>query len=103
MPAAEDLKYAIERGQMTTVYQPIVHLGTGEIAGFECLPRWNHPLCGWLAPSLFVPIAEETGAIVQIGGWMSGRRAGFSKTSRSGFPHSLPHHERQPFSQTIGR
>jgi EAL domain-containing protein (putative c-di-GMP-specific phosphodiesterase class I) len=51
-------------------YQPIVHLRTGVVFGFEALVRWNHPRFGHLLPQHFVPMAEETGQIVGLGGWV---------------------------------
>ena len=51
-------------------YQPTVELATGKIVGFEALVRWQHPTRGLLQPSDFIPLAEETGRIVEIGRWM---------------------------------
>jgi len=62
-----DLRRGIERGEFGLHYQPIVDLRTGHIAGVEALLRWRHPERGWIAPGDFVPPAEETGLILQIG------------------------------------
>ncbi len=51
-------------------YQPIVSLTTGELAGFEALVRWQHPEEGIISPGLFIPIAEETGLIYELGDWI---------------------------------
>lgn len=62
-----DLRRALERRQLVIFYQPIVTLGTEELAGFEALVRWNHPKLGMLNPVDFIPVAEETDLIVQLG------------------------------------
>jgi diguanylate cyclase (GGDEF)-like protein len=64
-----DLRRAIERGELELHYQPSVVLKTGEIAGFEALARWRHPVRGNVPPSLFISIAEECGLIHAIGEW----------------------------------
>ena len=64
-----DLRTAIERNELFMLYQPVVALDSGEIQGFEALMRWKHPRRGTLAPSMFVPIAEETGLVLDLGRW----------------------------------
>lgn len=64
-----DLRRAIERGEFRNFYQPIVALVSGEIAGFEALLRWQHPTRGLLGPIEFIPVAEETGLIRELGWW----------------------------------
>jgi EAL domain-containing protein (putative c-di-GMP-specific phosphodiesterase class I) len=61
------LDEALARGQLCLVYQPIVHLGTRHIAGFEALVRWPHPTLGLLRPDSFIPLAEDTGQILELG------------------------------------
>ncbi|MGH9084836.1 MAG: putative bifunctional diguanylate cyclase/phosphodiesterase, partial [Acidimicrobiales bacterium] len=62
-----DLERAIEGGGIDVVYQPIVRLVGGEVVGFEALARWDHPERGPVSPAEFVPVAEETGAILALG------------------------------------
>ncbi|MGR6466510.1 EAL domain-containing protein [Rhizobium sp. PAMB 3182] len=62
-----DLKRALERKELSLVYQPIVRLEDGEIAGFEALMRWDHPKRGKVPPSEFIQLAEKTGLIEQLG------------------------------------
>ncbi|MFE9723734.1 putative bifunctional diguanylate cyclase/phosphodiesterase [Streptomyces sp. NPDC005794] len=64
------LRPAVERGEFTLEYQPLVGMADEVVRGVEALVRWNHPRFGLLAPSRFVPIAEEDGTIVQLGRWV---------------------------------
>ncbi len=65
-----DLTTALDQGQLSVVYQPIVELDTGYVTGVEALLRWNHPVRGDIPPEVFVPLAEDSGAILPIGRWV---------------------------------
>jgi diguanylate cyclase (GGDEF)-like protein len=66
----QDLKDAINRGDFTLAYQPVCDARSSRIVGFEALLRWRHPLLGPIQPDLFIPLAEKSGLIVQLGRWV---------------------------------
>ncbi len=67
MKMERDLRDAIDNNELYLVYQPLVNIKTKQIDGFEALVRWNHPINGLVNPGAFIPVAEETGLIVEIG------------------------------------
>jgi diguanylate cyclase (GGDEF)-like protein/PAS domain S-box-containing protein len=66
----QDLRHAIAGNQMSLLYQPQENMTRGAVVGFEALLRWRHPMRGNVGPDLFIPIAEQTGSILDIGEWV---------------------------------
>jgi diguanylate cyclase (GGDEF)-like protein/PAS domain S-box-containing protein len=67
---AEDLRGAVARNQLSLRYHPVIDVRTHRVVAFEALLRWEHPTRGELSPLTFIPLAEETGAIHEIGDWV---------------------------------
>jgi diguanylate cyclase (GGDEF)-like protein len=65
-----DLRSALGNGEIGIAYQPQMNTVSGEIVGFEALARWKHPTRGQVPPDVFIPVAERTGLIVQLGAWI---------------------------------
>ncbi|MEZ5838769.1 MAG: sensor domain-containing phosphodiesterase [Geminicoccaceae bacterium] len=63
------LRKALEHRQLTVYYQPQISVSDGSLIGFEALMRWQHPELGMVSPADFIPVAEETGLIIEIGQW----------------------------------
>jgi diguanylate cyclase (GGDEF)-like protein len=84
------LTEAVQRGEFVLAYQPQMSLQTGEIAGAEALLRWNHPRDGLRGPNSFIPVAERTGLIAEIGDWVLGEvAAALGGWNRSGAARRL--------------
>lgn len=65
-----DLRKALEKNELELFYQPRVNIETGKVESAEALLRWNHPHWGMISPMEFIPLAEETGQILEIGEWV---------------------------------
>jgi diguanylate cyclase (GGDEF)-like protein len=79
----ESLRRAMERDEFALHYQPKINVKTGAITGVEALIRWTHPERGMIPPSQFIPVAEDTGLILPIGGWVLGEACAQSKAWRN--------------------
>ena len=66
----EDLRDALATDGLEMQYQPLVDAKTNRVKSFEALVRWNHPERGWVSPAEFIPVAEETGQILDLGEWV---------------------------------
>lgn len=85
-----DLRYAIERNELSLEYQPIVDLRTRMVSGLETLVRWDHPRRGRIAPNDFIPIAEQSGLIVPIGRWVMLHACAHARHWSRSRPHLPP-------------
>jgi diguanylate cyclase (GGDEF)-like protein len=65
-----DLRLAIERNELEAHFQPLVNIAHQKVCGFECLLRWNHPERGYVSPGVFIPLAEESDLIIELGKWV---------------------------------
>jgi diguanylate cyclase len=84
------LTEAVQRGEFQLAFQPQLSLVTGEVTGAEALLRWNHPRQGERLPSTFIPIAECTGLVAEIGDWVLGEvSAMLGAWHRDGFGHRI--------------
>jgi diguanylate cyclase (GGDEF)-like protein/PAS domain S-box-containing protein len=70
MRLANDMRHALKQNQFIVYYQPIINLSDGQVCKAEALIRWEHPELGFISPANFIPIAEDTGTIHQIGDWV---------------------------------
>ena len=75
-----ELRIALQRDELSVFFQPIVDLATGRIRAFEAWVRWFHPDKGELFPDEFIPLAEETGAIITLGNWITAKAARIAAT-----------------------
>jgi EAL domain-containing protein (putative c-di-GMP-specific phosphodiesterase class I) len=85
-----DLVSAIDAGELSVLYQPLVDLATGTLHGVEALLRWDHPVRGSVSPAVFVPLAEATGQITRIGRWVLGEACRQLAAWQQGFPDAYP-------------
>lgn len=82
-----NLRYALEREELSLHFQPWRDLKTGTISGMEALLRWRHPVWGYVSPEKFIPVAEETGLLIPLGEWVLRTACTQAKMlQQSGFP-----------------
>jgi diguanylate cyclase (GGDEF)-like protein/PAS domain S-box-containing protein len=84
------LRQAIEKEQLDVYYQPVVNVKTGRIEWFEALARWKHPTHGLILPGEFIPLADETGLIIQIDRLMMRKAAAQLVQWQEQYPHDPP-------------
>src|SRR4029079_14029384 len=70
-----ELRRALDKEQLKLFYQPLISLKSGEVSGFEALARWEHEDRGEISPNEFIPVAEESGLILQLGRWAMDKAA----------------------------
>jgi diguanylate cyclase (GGDEF)-like protein len=85
-----DLRHALDRDELRVYFQPVVDLGTGFVNEVEALVRWERPGFGIVSPTAFIPIAEETGLIVQIGQWVLEEACRWAQRWQSFSAHQQP-------------
>jgi diguanylate cyclase (GGDEF)-like protein/PAS domain S-box-containing protein len=85
-----DLWRALQRRELRLVYQPVVELDTGRVAGFEALVRWQHPRRGLLLPEAFIPLAEEMGVSAPLGAWVLKEACRAAGEWQRSFPMAAP-------------
>src|SRR5262249_55175244 len=87
-----DLQRAIDSGEFTLHFQPVIVLETGEIEGLEALVRWQHPEGRLEQPLDFIPLAEETGLIIPVGMWVLREACKHAKHLQDLYPKEPPLH-----------
>ena len=100
-----DLREAFENEEFVLAYQPTIDLNDMNPTGVEALIRWKHPVRGTVQPDDFIPLLEETGMIVEVGGWVLKRPAhrappGAPRGTRSGWPSTSPGASSTPTSSS---
>lgn len=89
MSISTDLQHAVQQNQLSFHYQPVVDGWTGAIVGYEALMRWYHPHHGFIPPNRFIPMAEESGQIVELTQWALDCAARAATRMNQGLPHDI--------------
>ncbi|TNF55423.1 EAL domain-containing protein [bacterium] len=90
MKLETDLRRAIDNDEFELYYQPILSLKTNRVVGFEALIRWQHPVRGFVMPSDFIPLAEETGTVNPLGNWVLNEACRQMKIWQMRYPQKTP-------------
>jgi diguanylate cyclase (GGDEF)-like protein/PAS domain S-box-containing protein len=85
-----ELRDTLRQRELTLHYQPVVELATGRVSGAEALVRWWHPERGFISPAEFVPLAEESGLVIDLGRWVLGEACRQAREFQDAFPADPP-------------
>ena len=99
----QELRHALQAGEISMHYQPIADLATGAVVGFESLMRWRHPERGWVPPNEFIPLAEQSDLIVELGAFALRAAVTEASTWRERRPRARAVRDGQPLGPPVPR